>query len=30
MTKQYGEIIKDVDAYAFELRSLIPENPGGI
>jgi len=25
MTKQFGEIIKDVDAYAIELRKLIPE-----
>ena len=25
MTKQYGEIIKDVDAYAIELRELIPD-----
>ncbi len=25
MAKQYGEIIKDVDAYALELRALIPD-----
>jgi len=25
MGKQFGEIIKDVDAYALELRALIPD-----
>ena len=25
MSKQFGEIIKDVDSYAIQLRSLIPD-----